>query len=69
VKRHQPDFNAILVLATITDITPGGKVNNRRYIVLESIDYFVLILVITAYLGWLLQGEHNIKSPDSQAGD
>ena len=36
---------------------------------MESIDYFVLILVITAYLGWLLQGEHNFKSPDSQAGD
>lgn len=36
---------------------------------METLDYFVLILVVVAYLGWILQGEHKFKSTDPKAGD
>jgi hypothetical protein len=33
---------------------------------MEAVDYFVLLMVVVAYLGWLLQGEHTIKPHDSK---
>jgi hypothetical protein len=36
---------------------------------MEAVDYFVLILVVAAYVGWIFQGDHKPKSPDSAAGD
>ena len=36
---------------------------------METVDYFVLILVVAAYLGWILQGEREFKPPVTAAGD
>ena len=31
---------------------------------METVDFFVLILVVIAYLGWLLQDEIGAQPPD-----
>lgn len=65
-----PGNNAMLVSATIPwRKTPCGKLKNWRCLAMEAVDYFVLILVVAAYLGWILQGEHKQKSTDTAAGD
>lgn len=28
---------------------------------MEAVDYFVLLMVLAAYLGWIFQGERNYK--------
>jgi len=65
-----PGFNAMMLPATIPRRrTPGRKLINRRCLVMEAVDYFVLILVVAAYLVWIFQGEDKPKSADSAAGD
>jgi hypothetical protein len=62
----------MMILATAGNQTLTAKLLaarqlNRRCYVMETLDYFVLILVVIAYLGWFLARETDTESPDAHS--